>query len=378
MSPRIGLDARMITRVPNGLGNYARSLAEAVTRLDPGTSYIVIRRPDSGPPIAARSNVEEIELAGDLSAPTFGGAISALGLDLYHSLHHFVPIGLRVPRVVVTLHDLIWIEHPSLIQGGALGRIARQVTHLYGRVAIPRALRRADRIIAISAYSAARAIARYGLDRGRIEVVHHGVAHDRFFPTVPSQPSRGEPYFLCLGNTRPYKNISTALQAFAECCRRRPGIRLVIAGRGDSLNELRLLARALRVNDRVSFTGLVSDAELLRLLHGAVALVFPSIIEGFGLPVLEAMAAGCPVVASNCPTLVEIAGGAALHCDPASPSDFSTAMQGLLHDPALRADLRNRGIAHAAGFAWETCAARTLGVYRSLLLVQNRQRVALG
>jgi glycosyltransferase involved in cell wall biosynthesis len=280
--------------------------------------------------------------------------------------------------VVVTLHDLIWIEHPSLIQGGAFGLVARQVTHLYGRVAIPRALRRADRIIAISAHSASRAVARYGLDRRRIEVVHHGVAHDRFFPAVSPQPARGEPYFLCLGNTRPYKNISTALRAFAECSRRRPGIRLIIAGRGDGLNELRQLARDLRVSDLVSFTGLVDNAELLRLLNGAVALVFPSLIEGIGLPVLEAMAAGCPVVTSTCPTLVEIAGGAALHCDSASPGDFSTSMQSLRDDPALRADLRDRGIAHAAGFTWEICAARTLGVYRGLLPAHRPERVALG
>jgi glycosyltransferase involved in cell wall biosynthesis len=131
------------------------------------------------------------------------------------------------------------------------------------------------------------------------------------------------------------------------------------------------------VSDRVSFAGLVDDAELLRLLHGAVALVFPSIIEGFGLPVLEAMAAGCPVVASTCPTLVEIAGGAALHCDSASPGGFAAAMQRVLDDPALRDDLRDRGIAHAAGFTWEICGARTLGVYRSLLAARPRDRAAL-
>src|SRR5688500_1277281 len=152
MGARIGLDARMLAPVPSGLGTYARGLIDALTRLDSDNSYVVIRRPRSGPPIVVGPRVQEVLVAGDPSAPNFGRAISDLGLDLFHSLHHFLPIGLHVPRVVLTLHDLIWIEHRDLVRSGRFARLTSQVTHLYGRVAMRHALRRADRIIAISGH----------------------------------------------------------------------------------------------------------------------------------------------------------------------------------------------------------------------------------
>jgi glycosyltransferase involved in cell wall biosynthesis len=155
--------------------------------------------------------------------------------------------------------------------------------------------------------------------------------------------------------------------AFAVCVLARPDARLVVTGRGDSTAELRHLARQLDIDDQVTFTGLVGHDELLTLLQGAVALVFPSLVEGFGLPVLEAMASGCPIVASNCPTLTEIAEDAALLCDPTSSDDFAAAMVRLLDDQPLRSRLRSRGIERAAGFTWARCAERTLGVYEALL-----------
>jgi glycosyltransferase involved in cell wall biosynthesis len=363
----IGLDARAVVRTPNGLGTYARQLARALTDLDTDNSYVIIRRPDSGPPVAAGPRVREVTLPGDPSTPSFGRAISRLGLDLYHSLHHFLPVGLHGPRVVLTLHDLIWLEHRDLIRSGPLAPFTRAVSHLYARVAIRHAVRRADRIIAISEHSRARAVAYFGLDPSQIEVVHHGVAHDLFANPRDGREPRQPPYFFCLGNSRPYKNLSTAIRAFAVCVRARPGARLVVTGRGDSTAELRDLATQLGIIELVTFTGPVEHAELVGLLHGAVALVFPSLVEGFGLPVLEAMAAGCPVVASNCPTVTEIAENAALLCDPSSSDDFAAAMIRLLDDYALRARLRRGGIERAAGFTWARCAERTLGVYEELL-----------
>jgi alpha-1,3-rhamnosyl/mannosyltransferase len=367
MGAVIGLDARALERIPNGLGTYARQLTSALAQRDTGHSYVVIRRPNSGPPIATAPHVREVAVSGDPSSPSVGRRISSLGLDLYHSLHHFLPLGLRVPRVALTLHDLIWLEHRRLIRGGMLAPVTRAVSHWYGRAAIGYAVRRADRIIAISEYSRSRALAYFGLDPSCIDVVHHGVAHASF-PCAPDSPDPARPlYFLCLGNSRPYKNIPTALRALALCVRDLPDVRLVVTGRGDSTSELRDLARQLHIDDHVVFTGLVSQDELLRLLHGAVALVVPSIVEGFGLPVLEAMAAGCPVVASSCPTLTEIAGHAALLCDPSRPQDFAAAMTQLITKRELRMQLRGRGIERAATFTWAGCAERTLRVYETLL-----------
>jgi glycosyltransferase involved in cell wall biosynthesis len=370
----IGLDARMAGAVPSGLGTYAAELARALTRLDASHAYVIIRQRGAAP-IAAGPNVSEAIVDGDIDAPinlARGGAIGQLGLDLYHSLHHFLPVGLRVPRVVLTLHDLIWVEHRRLIRSGGFAPLTRIATNLYSRAAMGYALRRADRIVAISGHTASRATAHFDIDPSRIDVIPHGV--DRAaFPAAMPDALGSPPYFLCLGNTRPYKNIPAALRAFALCAelsRRTAGVdseRLIVTGRGDAIASLRRLAGRLRIEDRVTFTGPVTLAEVVCLFHGATALLFPSIVEGFGLPVLEAMSAGCPVIASRAPAVVEVGGEAVLSCDADDPEAFASAMRRLLTEPNLRAALRAAGIARASAFTWDAAAARTLTVYERLL-----------
>ncbi len=377
MGALIGLDARMAGPVPSGLGTYASQLARALTRLDAAHSYVIIRQRLGQSSMATGPNVTEIVVDGDIDAPVNlarGGAISRLGLDLYHSLHHFLPLRLRVPRVVLTLHDLIWVEHRRLIRSGRFAPLSRTVTTVYARAAMGYALRRADRIIAISGHTASRAAAVFKLDRSRVDVIPHGVDGAAFPPldrdTTPATP----PYFLCVGNTRPYKNIPTALRAFALCAASTDGeaadpegVRLIVTGRGDSTGELRRLAQRLGVERRVTFTGPVSQPEMLRLLHGARALLFPSIVEGFGFPVLEAMSAGCPVIASRAPAVLDVAGDAALCCDAGDPEAFAAAMRRVLGEPGLHAALRQAGVSRAGTFTWDCTAARTLAVYERLL-----------
>ena len=377
MAALIGLDARMAGTAPSGLGTYASQLARALTRLDASHSYVIIRQRRSPSLIAAGPRVSEAIVDGDIDAPinlARGGAISRLGLDLYHSLHHFLPLRLRVPRVVLSLHDLIWIEHRRLIRSGGFAPFSRPVTNLYAHAAMRYALRRADRVIAISRHTASRAAAVLDVDTSRMDVIPHGV-DPADFPAIDRGTQPGtRPYFLCLGNTRPYKNIPTALRAFALCAasaagsvRDPSGLRLIITGRGDSNGELRRLARRLGVEAQITFTGSVSQPDVLRLLQDARALVFPSIVEGFGFPVLEAMSAGCPVIASRAPAVVEVAGDAALCCDASDAAAFAVAMRRLLDEPGLHEAMREAGIARAGTFTWDRTAARTLAVYERLL-----------
>ena len=198
-------------------------------------------------------------------------------------------------------------------------------------------------------------------------MVHHGVDHDRFRPRSGAAARPAAPYFLCIGNGKPYKNIHTALRACAMCVNDLPAVRLVIVGRGDSTSEFAALARRLGIADRVTLAGPASAEQMVDLLHGALALVFPSIVEGFGLPVLEAMAAGCPVIGSTCDTVAEIAADAALLCNPYEPAAFAAAMRRVAADSGLRDELRARGIARAAAFTWSRCAAETLRVYETVL-----------
>jgi glycosyltransferase involved in cell wall biosynthesis len=372
MAAVIGLDARMIGATPTGLGTYAVNVVRTLTTLDTENTYVIITNRHSPAPIASGPRVNLVVVDGELDALTNlarGPAIGRLGLDLYHSLHHFLPLAIRVPRIVITLHDLIWIEHRSLIRGGRIAPVTRMVTNAYARAAMGYAVRRASRIIAVSAHTRARALAHWRIDPPRIDVVHSGV-DPSVFPPASSRPRESaSPYFLCLGNSRPYKNIPTAVRAFASFTKRtgNDGARLVVTGRGDTTAELRQLARRAGIERRVTFTGPVPQAEMLRLLHGAIALVFPSIVEGFGFPVLEAMSAGCPVITSRAPTVVELAGDASLWCDADNPEAFAAAMQRIAGEPGLHETLRRRGIEQAAKFTWHDCAERTLAVYRPLL-----------
>lgn len=386
MALRIGIDARMAGPVMTGLGRYARGLARHLPPLDPENHYLVIRRGrgripvdgvDEAGPAYPAPNVEEAVVEGDLDQPAnllAAPAINRLGLDLYHSLYDFVPPGLRVPRIVLTLHDLTWLEQPDLCFDERFAWLKARVTNLYARATMPYAARRARRIIAVSAHTRDRAIAVLGVAPERVHVVHHGVNRDAF-PPVEAAPAdagaaagdRGSPFFLCLGNTKPYKNTRAAVEAFSRVVSDGRPCRLFITGRGDSRESLARLARSLGVGERVIFTGPVAHARLLELLHGAVALVFPSLVEGFGLPLVEAMSAGCPIVGSSAPTVAEICADTALLPDPHSPEQIADAMRRLLNDPILRKELRARGARRAADFDWTRCACETLAVYRAVL-----------
>jgi glycosyltransferase involved in cell wall biosynthesis len=364
----IGLDARMAGPVPTGLGTYAAKLARHLPPLDPDNTYVIIRRPGSPGPLATGANVREAFVEGDLDQPPNlfrGGTLARLGLDLYHSLYDFLPLRIPAERVVLTLHDLIWVEQPRLIHERRFGPITRTATYLYARATMPYAIKHANHVIAISSHTRERAIAYFGIDPARITVVPHGVDREQF-PPAADAAAAARPFFLCVGAGQPQKNLGVAVRAFARCAERTRNLELVFAGRGDSNRSLRRLAQHLGVDDRVTFAGSVSQNELVQLMHTATALVFPSLIEGFGLPVLEAMSAGCPVICSAIPTLKEVAGGAAVLCDPIRPERFATAMEELLHDDARRRALRAMGQARAALFDWPTCANRTRQVHRSV------------
>jgi glycosyltransferase involved in cell wall biosynthesis len=364
---RIGFDARAADPVPSGLTTYSREIVRAITFLDQTNTYIVMRRPNSGLPFVLGPTASEVIIRGDAASPTFGAAMNRLQLDVYHSLHHFLPYGLHVPHAIVTLHDLLAVEHQRLARSGQFTWMTRGLAQGWAWAAMRHALRESERIIAISSNTRDRAIARFAIDPRKCSVVPCGVALERFRPADQAARESGAPYFLCVGNTRPYKNIPTALRAFARCQTALPDTGLVIVGRGDHFPELRALAAELGIAGRVRFSERASEDDLLRLLHGAVALIFPSIIEGFGLPVLEAAAAGCPVIASSHPAIRETVGDAGILCDPARPDEFAAAMIRMATDRAAREQLRSRGLARAAQFDWSRAARETLDVYESVI-----------
>jgi len=277
---------------------------------------------------------------------------------------NFVPPPTRKP-VVVTVHDLAFKRYPDTAPHGTR-RWLRQ---------LEAALRRATCVIAVSQSTKRDLIELLAVPEQRVTVIPHGVDMDVFRP-APAQvigEARARlgidgPYLLALGGIEPRKNLSGLLSAYARLAADiRPA--LVIAGGGVEWNpEGRVLLRealeALEpsVRRHVVTTGYVTEGDKVALLTGAEALVYPSLYEGFGLPVLEAMACGTPVVTSNVSALPEVAGGAAVLVDPSDPESIAEGISRVLTDGSVRDRLQKVGPARAARFTWSETARRTAGV----------------
>ncbi|MEP7098980.1 MAG: glycosyltransferase family 1 protein [Burkholderiales bacterium] len=247
-------------------------------------------------------------------------------------------------RFLFTVHDLNHIDRP---ENSSVPK------RIYYALVLKRACLRAAKVLTVSEYARQRIIRWSGVPDQQVVNVGNGV-DDAFTPGSPAASS-GRPYFLCVSNRRPHKNESRVLSALAASGLP-ADVELVLTGPPtQGLNDE---IRARGLDGRVRFTGTVSDEELAELYRGAIGLVFPSLYEGFGLPVVEAMACGTPVITSTTTALPEIAGDAALLVDPMRVDEIAEAMTRLHDDQALRIRLREAGLRRATQFTWSSVADR--------------------
>jgi len=230
-------------------------------------------------------------------------------------------------------------------------------------------VRRAARVIAISAFTKQDLVTRYGLAEEKISVIHLAagpafhVLGDAARQRLPEGVS--EPYVLAVGNLEPRKNLARLIEAFAAIAFE-PGVTAKLVLVGKSKGQEAPLARLVEqhgLRERVVFTGFVEEDQLVLLYNRAALFIYPSLYEGFGLPPLEAMACGCPVVASNVTAIPEVLGDAALLVDPTSVHAMAEAMRAVLRRDELARDLRGRGLRQAALYSWARVAERTREVY---------------
>ncbi len=283
------------------------------------------------------------------------------GADLFHATDHLLPY-LSHARSVFTLHDLAFRFYPET---------HTRLNRWFLTLMMPRFLRAADAIIAVSECTKQDALRLYGIDRAKIMVIGEGV-HPRFRsvgPQITSDVRRKyglpEHFILAVGTIEPRKNLPILFEAFKQA--QRPEVKLVIAGKKGWLYD-RTFARLreLGLGQRVAFTDFVPDEDLPALYTAAEAFAFPSLYEGFGLPVLEAMACGTPVLCSNTSSLPEVAGDAALPISPGDVRGWAQAIEQITRDATLRAELRQRGLRQAKRFSWEETARQTREVYREI------------
>jgi len=288
------------------------------------------------------------------------------GLDLLHAPVNVGPLRGDCP-LVVTLHDLSFYRHPELFRPGR---------RFYQQELTRRTAARAARVIAVSQSTRADAIEILGLAEDKVVVIPNGVGEAMRPAEAPSAVAAlrrrhglPEPMILYLGTLEPRKNLPRLLEAYA-LLRRRPGVRhrLVLAGgRGWYYDEIRAAVERLGLRDEVLFPGYVPEEDKPLWYSAADLFVYPSLYEGFGLPPLEAMACGTPVVVSNTSSLPEVVGEAGLCVDPLDPEALARAMLALISDRERHRAYREAGLARARAFTWRTTAARTAALYHAVL-----------
>jgi glycosyltransferase involved in cell wall biosynthesis len=369
---RVGIDGRYIADHYPGIGRYTYNLAARLPELAPDTDFVLFHDPRL---LNTRYDLERLALNPNLRllpvdvSPRslqeqyrLRSLARDLSLELLHSPYYVLPYWLDCPSVV-TMYDLIPLLYPQ--------HLPRRWTAWIFRATASLAVRRARHLIAISE-STKRDLVRLLSAAERKITVTHLAADQRFRPLdrqewqyAISAYGLPERYILYLGINKPHKNLPFVVQVFHEL---RTDAKLVLAGKEDPrYPQVREEARRLRLGERVVFLGDVPEKDLSPIYNGAEVFVFPSLYEGFGLPVLEAMACGTPVVCSNSSSLPEIAGNAAISLDPADTGAWVAALTEVLESEELRAELRKRGLEQAERFSWQKTARETLEVYQSVL-----------
>ena len=361
-APVVTIDARMAT--DGGIGTYLQGLVPRIAALRPAWRFVALGDPaelrglswDAIPNLeirAAGARIFTVREQLELPARTMRGT------SVFWAPNYNIPLLDGAP-LVVTIHDVNHVALPELM-GGALRRS-------YARWMLSLAMRRARHVLFDTAFTRDEAERLLGPPRGPSTVVHLGVGDEwtqarRRHPERPIQ----RPYFLYVGNLKRHKNVPLLLRAFGRIASRVPH-QLVLIGRREGLRADPAVDRELHgLADRVTALGEVSTERVRHHVAHASALVTASRYEGFGLPPLEAMAAGCPVVVSRAGSLPEVCGDAALYCDPSSEESVADALLRVATDERLRGELVARGAVRASGFTWERAAARTAQALESAL-----------
>jgi glycosyltransferase involved in cell wall biosynthesis len=367
---RIAIDARKLHDF--GIGTYIRNVLGGLARLDTHSEYVVLCRPEDadtlnelGPNFRATvETARPYSVAEQVSIPL---SLARERAHLVHEPHYVLPVATRC-RSVVTIHDCIHLMFPEYLPG--------KLAYVYARASMWSAVKKADRILTVSEASKRDILHFFDVAPEKVNVIYNAI-DERFLgppdeermELVRQRYQLDHPFVLYVGNIKPHKNLERLLHAFAHV--RADGLeelRLVIIG--DELSKYPPLRQAVhrhRLEKYVRFFGFQPYDTLAAFYRLARAFVFPSLYEGFGLPPLEAMACGTPVITSDVSSLPEVAGGAALLVDPRDRLSIADAIYRAVTDDTLRKQLITKGLARAHQFSWRDSVAQIHRIYFEVL-----------
>lgn len=364
----VAIDARYIREKPSGIGVYVNALVDRLPDDGPSDRFLFWAHRLASRPLSTASNTSEVMVRPGPASPLLllwpQRYASFKNVDVFHSPHNTMPRSVPCPSVV-TIHDVMSIDRPDLhLQG-----IERLAKTRYYQQAVWRAIREATRLIAPTQATADRICALAPESAARMSVIWEA-ADECFRPPRDMDAARQQaalltgstsPYLLLVGANAPTKRHAWAISAFAAAVR--PPWRLVLLQRRKARDGLVRLAQRLDVAERVIWLEAVERQAVVTLVQAAGALLQPSIYEGFGLPVVEAMACGCPVVSSDIAPFREITGGAAMLFPPDDLGKFASALHDVVESAELRHSLSQRSLGRSREFSWDRCARETLEVY---------------
>jgi len=366
---RVAIDARKLHDY--GIGTYVRNLLRHLARQDSRTEYVLLCREADiavadrlGPNFrAVVERSPNYSIREQLHVPW---VLLRERPDVFHSPHYVLPAVTRC-RSVVTIHDTIHLAFPQYLPSRA--------AYAYAKASMWSAARRSDRILTVSQASKRDILHYFNVPDEKVVVVHNAI--DERFSMAPREEDVArvrdrfqltQRFVLYVGNIKPHKNVVRLIAAFHALRRGElEDLKLLIIG--DEISKHPALRRAVheyKLHKHVRFLGYLPDDTLAILYRLAAVFVFPSLSEGFGLPPLEAMASGTPVVTSNVSSLPEVAGDAAVLVDPYDVDSIVDGMRRVLIDPSFAADLRRRGLGRAREFSWERSVAKTRDLYAEI------------
>lgn len=378
---RIGIDARFLTHPqPGGFKTYVSSLVHALAEVDPANTYVlyVDRPPEDGARLPTAPNFQLTIVPGNLPGVGMPAREQVRlawqarqdRLDVFHAPCLTAPLWLNCP-LVLTIHDMIW-KFPRQFSGARPAALGRALMEDYYRWVPEWAVRRAAQVITVS-HAARQSIQQHlAVPADRLTVTHEAadpryqrVEDPAALARVRAQYGLTRDFILAIGSADPRKNLGALLQAYARLpADLRAHYHLAIVWTHHFLaSHVADQIKALGIDGQVAFLSKVPSEDLVGLYSLATAFAFPSRYEGFGLPLLEAMACGAPVVAADNSSIPEIVGEAALLTPTDGVAEMAEALTRLLQDPALRAEYRRRGQARAAQFSWARCARETMAAY---------------
>jgi glycosyltransferase involved in cell wall biosynthesis len=366
---RVAIDARKLHDF--GIGTYTRNLLRHLARIDRESEYVLLcQEPDLGVASQLGPNFRTVlEPSPSYSVQEqfhVPWVLHRERPDVFHAPHYVLPPAARC-RSVVTIHDCIHLMFPQYLPS--------RMAYAYAKASMWMAVRRSHRILTVSEASKRDIIHFFNVRPEKIVVVYNAI--DERFRATPSEEDvarvreryqLAHGFVLYVGNIKPHKNLVRLIEAY-DMLRHRGFEELKLLIIGDEISKLPALRRAVhkhKLHKHVRFLGYQPDDTLAVLYRLAEVFVFPSLYEGFGLPPLEAMACGTPVVTSNVSSLPEVTGDAAVLVDPYEVESIAEGMQRVLTDAALSAELRAKGIARAREFSWERSVGRTRELYQEV------------